>query len=111
MTNETFRWITDPRFHPSGNRIVATKWYTANPTLGGSEAWEYEIPDANSREQIPSGSGKRVIARTLPAGWAPEKYNDNEIGPEQIIWYTEDTLIYAKNAVDGHTWNEGKGSE
>ncbi|KZT18244.1 hypothetical protein NEOLEDRAFT_1125603 [Neolentinus lepideus HHB14362 ss-1] len=103
VTNETYRWVSDARFHPSGDKIVATKWYTSSRSLGAGEGWEYIVPslDDDARTAtIEAGAGKRLVGRTLPAGWTSAQYADQQIGPEQFIWRGDDTLIYAKNVKD-----------
>ncbi|PCH38468.1 hypothetical protein WOLCODRAFT_64922 [Wolfiporia cocos MD-104 SS10] len=101
ITNETYRWVSDARFHPSGTTVVATKWYTSSRSLGAGEGWEYEVPSPEATDtQIVAGSGKRLVGRTLPQGWGPERYGDQQIGPEQFVWRGNDTLIYSKNVRD-----------
>lgn len=99
LTNETYRWVSDARFHPSGKKVIATKWYTSERSLGAGEGWEYPIPDFFD-STIEAGSGKRLVSRTLPLGWGPEDYGDQQIGPEQLIWLGGDSLIYSKNVMD-----------
>ncbi|THU96354.1 hypothetical protein K435DRAFT_722853 [Dendrothele bispora CBS 962.96] len=96
VTNETYRYVTDARFHPSGKKVVATKWYTSGRSLGAGEGWEYDIPSSNT-STIAAGSGTRLVGRTLPPGWTMDNYGDQQIGPEQLIWSGEDALIYSKN--------------
>lgn len=112
VTNETYRYVTDARFHPSGEKIIATKWYTSSRSLGGGEGWEYPVPsvDSNGQQSIETGSGTRIVGRTLPRGWNPSQYGDQQIGPEQFIWYKEDGLIYSKNVEDEHTFTYSKGA-
>lgn len=108
VTNETYRWVSDARFHPSGSKVVATKWYTSGRSLGAGEGWEYSLPDSGQR--ISSGSGKRLVGRTLPLGWSSEQYPDQQIGPEQFIWYGSDAVIYSKNVQDTngqYTYSKG----
>ncbi|KAJ3838794.1 hypothetical protein F5878DRAFT_725021 [Lentinula raphanica] len=102
ITNETYRYVTDARFHPSGKKVIATKWYTSERSLGGGEGWEYTVPsvDAHVDRFVKAGSGKRVVGRTLPRGWTTSQYGDQQIGPEQFIWHGEDSLIYSKNVRD-----------
>ncbi|KAF7790973.1 hypothetical protein EIP86_001932 [Pleurotus ostreatoroseus] len=99
VTNETYRWVSDARFHPSGTKVIATKWYTSGRSLGAGEGWEYDIP-TNFSDKIKVGSGKRLVGRTLPPGWGPSEYGDQQIGPEQFIWSGNDSVIYAKNVID-----------
>ncbi|KAI0792759.1 hypothetical protein C8Q75DRAFT_804475 [Abortiporus biennis] len=108
VTNETYRWVSDARFHPSGSKVIATKWYTSGRSLGAGEGWEYILPDT-SKANIDVNSGQRLIGRTLPSGWGPERYGDQQIGPEQFIWKGNDTLIYSKNVKDiGGTYSYSK---
>ncbi|EJF62664.1 hypothetical protein DICSQDRAFT_57465 [Dichomitus squalens LYAD-421 SS1] len=100
VTNETYRWVSDARFHPDGSKVVATKWYTSSRSLGAGEAWEYDIPKDASASSIQAGSGKRLVGRTLPLGWSVENYGEQQVGPEQFIWKGNDTLIYSKNVRD-----------
>ena len=81
--------------------MIATKWYTSSRSLGAGEGWQYEVPvTARRDERIAVSSGERVVGRTLPSGWGPERYGDQQIGPEQFIWKGSDTLIYSKNVAD-----------
>ncbi|KAJ7091369.1 hypothetical protein B0H15DRAFT_977440, partial [Mycena belliarum] len=95
VTNETYRWVSDARFHPSGTRVIATKWYTSSRSLGAGEGWEYPAPQDNKTISVESGS--RVLGRTLPPGWTNEQYGDQQIGPEQFIWRSTDSVIFSKN--------------
>ncbi|THH10405.1 hypothetical protein EW145_g1350 [Phellinidium pouzarii] len=98
ITNETYRWISDARFHPSGSKVVATKWYTSSRSVPAGEGWEYTLP--NPGIQVGSDSGCRIVGRSLPIGWTAEKYGDQQVGPEQFIWHGEDAVIYAMNIID-----------
>ncbi|KAF9025154.1 composite domain of metallo-dependent hydrolase [Hymenopellis radicata] len=100
VTNETFRWVSDARFHPSGTKIIASKWYTSTITYAASEGWEYDVPSLSTNPQIRPQSGRRLLGRTLPAGMTLADYGDMQIGPEQFVWRSEDTLIYSKNVKD-----------
>ncbi|KAG2020880.1 amidohydrolase, variant 3 [Coprinopsis cinerea AmutBmut pab1-1] len=113
VTNETYRWVSDARFHPSGTKVVATKWYTSSRSLGAGEGWEYEVPSLEDirngvQPQIPVGSGTRVLSRTLPRGWTSSDYGDQQIGPEQIIWCGNDSVIFSKNSVDSSRFSYSK---
>ncbi|KAI0737876.1 hypothetical protein C8Q80DRAFT_1275924 [Daedaleopsis nitida] len=98
VTNETYRWVSDARFHPSGKKVVATKWYTSSRSLGAGEGWEFPIPDESAA--VKAGSGKVLVGRTLPLGWGVESYGDQQVGPEQFLWHSNDTVIYSKNVID-----------
>ncbi|RXW22236.1 hypothetical protein EST38_g3614 [Candolleomyces aberdarensis] len=113
VTNETFRYLSDARFHPSGSKVIATKWYTSGRSLGAGEGWEYSVPSVDDLQQgnqslIDVGAGSRVVSRTLPLGWTSEEYGDQQIGPEQLIWKGEDTLIFSKNVIDQNTFTYSK---
>ena len=114
VTNETYRWVSDARFHPSGKTVIATKWYTSERSLGAGEGWEYEVPSIDElrlekSKQIGPGSGARLVSRTLPLGWTSEDYGDQQIGPEQLLWHGEDSIIFSKNVIDSSTFTYSKG--
>ncbi|KAG8966486.1 hypothetical protein FRB90_010956, partial [Tulasnella sp. 427] len=115
VTNETYRWVSDARWHPDGDKVrvtdflpsqslrigiqvVATKWYTSERSLGAGEAWMYEVP--SSEKPVKVGDGMRVVGRSLPFGWSSEQYPEQQIGPEQFIWWGRDRLIYSKNVAE-----------
>ncbi|KAJ7760592.1 hypothetical protein B0H16DRAFT_577921 [Mycena metata] len=108
VTNETFRWISDARFHPSGSDVIATKWYTSSRSLGAGEGWKYPVPDFTDNSTITAGSGTRIMGRTLPLGWTNEQYGEQQIGPEQFVWRTEDSVIFSKNIRDDHAFTYSK---
>lgn len=108
MTNETFRWVSDARFHQSGRKIVATKWFTSSFSIAGGEGWEYPIPEPD--DVIEVGSGRKLVGRTLPVGWPIADLGEQMVGPEQFIWNGEDSVIYAKNIIDTNgRWTYSKG--
>ena len=45
-------------------------------------------------------SGRRVVSKVLPLGWTKADYIEQQIGHEQFSWLSNDTLVYAGNAVD-----------
>ena len=114
VTNETYRWVSDARFHPSGKTVIATKWYTSERSLGAGEGWEYEVPSIDElrlekSKQIGPGSGTRLVSRTLPLGWTSEDYGDQQIGPEQLLWHGKDSIVFSKNVIDSSTFTYSKG--
>jgi hypothetical protein len=45
VTNSTDTYFfSQPRFHPSGKRIVATKWSFGDVSIPAAEAWVYDVP-------------------------------------------------------------------
>ncbi|CAK5283098.1 unnamed protein product [Mycena citricolor] len=108
VTNETYRWISDARFHPSGSEIIATKWYTTSRSLGAGEGWRFPVPEAGDNSTIKVGSGARVLGRTLPRGESPQMYGEVQVGPEQFIWRGEDGVIFSKNGIDGDQYTYSK---
>lgn len=110
VTNETFRWVSDARFHSSGSSIIATKWYTSSRSLGAGESWQYTTPNFGDNSTIPVGAGTRVLGRTLPLGWTNDQYEEQQIGPEQAIWRGEDSIIFSKNVRDDKVFAYSKGN-
>ncbi|KAJ7442290.1 hypothetical protein FB451DRAFT_1057716 [Mycena latifolia] len=108
VTNETYRWVSDARFNPSGTHVIATKWYTSSRSLGAGEGWEYPVPDFADNSTISAGSGARVLGRTLPSGWTSEMYEEQQIGPEQFIWRGEDSVIFSKNIRNDREYSYSK---
>jgi len=113
VTNETFRFVTHPRWHPSGSTIIAQKSYTSASSVGAAEVWQFPVPPADGQvHHVGVGAGKRVIGRTLPPGWPASNYNRQNIGPEQAVWSGEDAIIYSKNIADAglarFRYNKGK---
>ncbi|PPR00048.1 hypothetical protein CVT24_009004 [Panaeolus cyanescens] len=113
VTNETYRWVSDARFHPSGTKVIATKWYTSERSLGAGEGWEYPVPSVHQlqtqhHQTISAGSGQRLNGRSLPRGWTSEEYGDQQIGPEQHIWYGHDAIIFSKNVRDATRFEYSK---
>ncbi|KAG8888507.1 hypothetical protein FRB98_007548 [Tulasnella sp. 332] len=101
ITNETFRWVSEARWHPDGDKIIATKRYTSSRAVPAGEGWLYNVPNATlSTSPLISGEGLRLVGRSLPLGWQPEQYGEQQIGPEEFIWWGDDRLIYSKNVID-----------
>lgn len=79
--------------------------------MGAPEGWEYPVASAEDLDsnQTPgslrANSGKRILGRSLPSGRTVDEYGEQQIGPEQFIWRTNDTLIYAKNTVDDYVYS------
>ena len=67
------------------------------------------MPVLGTSESVGVGAGERLVGRTLPSGWNPEQYGDQQIGPEQFIWKGNDTLIYSKNVAEDGTFSYSKG--
>ncbi|KAG0706559.1 hypothetical protein DFH29DRAFT_901726 [Suillus ampliporus] len=100
ITNETYNWVSDLRWHPSGDKVVATKRYYSSRSLGAGEGWEFSVPTFNTKSQIEVGAGKRLVSKNLPMGWTKADYVEQQIGYEQFIWAGDDALIYAGNVRD-----------
>ncbi|KAG2365872.1 hypothetical protein BDR07DRAFT_1480928 [Suillus spraguei] len=100
ITNETYNWVSDPRWHPSGDKIVATKWYYSRRSLGAGEGWEFPVPAVHAQSQVEAGAGKRLVSKSLPMGWTKADYVEQQVGHEQFIWAGDDALIYAGNVRD-----------
>lgn len=102
VTNETYNWVSDARWHPSGTKIIATKWYFSSRSLGAGEGWEYEVPTLHDLKQrrVEVNSGRRLVSKVLPLGWTKSDYVEQQIGHEQFSWLGNDTLVYSGNAQD-----------
>ncbi|KAI6036984.1 hypothetical protein BKA83DRAFT_4170407 [Pisolithus microcarpus] len=101
VTNETYNWVSDPRWHPSGAKIIATKWYFSSRSLGAGEGWEYPVPSLDDKEHpVEVNAGKRLISRDLPFGWSKSDYVEQQIGHEQFSWAADDVVVYAGNVRD-----------
>jgi hypothetical protein len=114
VTNETLKWFSEARFHPSGTKVIATKRYTGRSSLGAGEGWEYSVPSVRDLREglistIEPGSGVRRVSRSLPRGWTSEEYNNQQIGPEQLIWNGDDSIIYSKDVKDPSVFDYRKG--
>lgn len=112
VTNETYNWVSDARWHPSGTKIIATKWYFSKRSLGAGEGWEYEVPVLHDPRQrrVEVNSGKRLVSRVLPLGWTKAGYSEQQIGHEQFSWLGNDTLVYSGNTKDvGGNFEYSKG--
>ena len=82
--------------------------------MGAGEGWEYHVPSVQDLREgiissIEAGSGIRRVSRSLPRGWTSEEYNDQQIGPEQLIWNGNDSIIYSKDVMDPSVFEYSKG--
>ncbi|KAF8123752.1 hypothetical protein EV363DRAFT_1403616 [Boletus edulis] len=103
VTNETYNWVSDARWHPSGTKVVATKWYYSRRSLGAGEGWEYEVPtigDFKQHQVEVVNAGRRLVSRVLPLGWTKADYVEQQIGHEQFSWSGNDYLVYSGNIRD-----------
>ncbi|EIW77828.1 composite domain of metallo-dependent hydrolase [Coniophora puteana RWD-64-598 SS2] len=104
-TNETYNYVTEARFHPSSDKIIAVKRHYGKISIGAGEGWVFDVPsvtDSAPETPISAGSGARVVTKDLPPGWPKADYPEHFIGPEEIIWAGYDKVIFAKN-----TWTAG----
>jgi hypothetical protein len=81
ITNETYNWVSDPRWHPSGDMAVATKWYFSSLSLGAGEGWEFLVPAVNAKSLVEAGAGKRLVSKRLPMGWTKADYVEQQCLP------------------------------
>ena len=94
VTDESFRMVHNPEWHPSDDYIAARKHYTGTRSLGAGEMWLYHVS---------GGGGLQMV----------ERYNDqldiNEprFSPDgRFLYYTEDTTHtpswqYNKDSAEG----------
>ncbi|KAF9036525.1 hypothetical protein BDZ89DRAFT_1130161 [Hymenopellis radicata] len=97
ITNETYRFMSDARFHPSGDKVVVTKWFTSSRSIGAGDGWEFPIPALGSNTPVSAGTGTRLLERTLPAGF--DDYGEEQIGPEQSLWHGDDSLQHPRQYI------------
>ncbi|KAF8842538.1 hypothetical protein BDN67DRAFT_965670 [Paxillus ammoniavirescens] len=102
VTNETYNWVSDARWHPSGTKLIATKWYFSSRSLGAGEGWEYEVPSLHQTRQprVEVNAGKRLVSKVLPLGWTKADYIEQQIGYEQFSWSADDAIVYSGNVRD-----------
>ncbi|KAF9228696.1 hypothetical protein BS17DRAFT_691608 [Gyrodon lividus] len=110
ITNETYNWVSDARWHPLGTKLIATKWYFSSRSLGAGEGWEYEVPALDDTEEfrVEVNAGKRLVSKVLPLGWTKADYIEQQIGHEQFSWSADDAIVYSKNVRDEGTFQYSK---
>lgn len=100
QTNSTFRFFSSPAFHPTEPKIIATKWYLTGRPNGAGEIWEFPLL-ARTPEHLPTRSGKRLIARELPASWPRDKYFESQLGAEQARYTPNgNAIVFTRNSKD-----------
>ncbi len=86
VTNESFRLLNNPTWHPSGDFIAARKHYTTSRSAGVGEIWMYA---ANGKGQ----GGVQLVER-------PSKAHQKELG-EPMFTPDGDGLYYSMNVTPG----------
>jgi imidazolonepropionase-like amidohydrolase/Tol biopolymer transport system component len=110
ITNETYRLLNAPNWHPSGEYIVARKHFTSRRSLGSGEMWMY--PAAG----IASGATGGLQLTEKPTEqkdvnepvFSPDGrflYFSEDVSPGQTFEYNKDSnkQIYAINRLDTAT--------
>ena len=87
VTNESFRLLNNPTWHPSGDYIAARKHYTTARSAGAGEIWMYHIS---------GGSGVQLVAR-------PNEQFQKELG-EPIFSPDGRYVYYTMNVTSGNTF-------
>ncbi|KIJ63294.1 hypothetical protein HYDPIDRAFT_113258 [Hydnomerulius pinastri MD-312] len=101
VTNETYNWVSDPRWHSSGDKIIATKRYFSTRSLGAGEGWEFTVPSLTDKEhRVEVNTGRRLVSKRLPLGWSKADYVEQQIGHEQFSWLADDAIVYSRNVKD-----------
>jgi len=94
LTKETFRLITNPRWHPDGSGLVARKHFTGTRSLGSGEMWFYHRD---------GGSGVQLTEKRNDQ----QDENDPVYSPDgRFLFYTQDAtpgpyFQYNKNPHEG----------
>ncbi|KAF7549528.1 hypothetical protein G7Z17_g6320 [Cylindrodendrum hubeiense] len=100
QTNSTFRFFSSPAFHPTEPKIIATKWFLSGRPNGAGEIWEFPVR-ADNFGPLPERSGRRVVARKLPASWSKEQYFESQLGSEQARYTPSgDAIVFSRNVRD-----------
>lgn len=84
VTDESFRLLNNPTWHPSGDFIAARKHYTTSRSAGVGEIWLYSTE---------GGSGVQLVKR-------PSEAHQKELG-EPMFTPDGDGLYYSQNITSG----------
>lgn len=84
VTDESFRLLNNPTWHPSGDFIAARKHFTTSRSLGVGEIWLYSTK---------GGSGVQLVKR-------PSEAHQKELG-EPMFTPDGDGLYYSQNVTSG----------
>ena len=84
VTDESFRLLNNPTWHPSGNFIAGRKHFTTSRSLGVGEIWLYSTK---------GGSGVQLIER-------PSEAHQKELG-EPMFTPDGSGLYYSQNVTPG----------
>ena len=93
VTNESFRLLNNPTWHPSGDFIAARKHYTTSRSAGAGEIWMYHIS---------GGSGVQLVER--PSEAFQKELGEPIFSPDgSYVYYTQNitsgsTFIYAQDS-------------
>jgi imidazolonepropionase-like amidohydrolase/Tol biopolymer transport system component len=93
VTNESFRLLNNPTWHPSGDFIAARKHYTTSRSAGAGEIWMYHIS---------GGSGVQLVER--PSEAFQKELGEPIFSPDgRYVYYTQNitsgsTFIYAQDS-------------
>ena len=95
ITNETFRLLNNPSWHPSGDYLVAKKHFTTSRSLGTGEVWLY---DANLEANLERGnlSGSVLVER-------PSAAFQKELG-EPTFSADGKSVFFIQNTTPGNTF-------
>ena len=84
VTDESFRLLNNPTWHPSGNFIAGRKHYTTSRSLGVGEIWLYSTQ---------GGSGVQLVER-------PSEAHQKELG-EPMFTPDGKGIYYSQNVTSG----------
>ncbi|MBI1235622.1 MAG: amidohydrolase family protein [Alphaproteobacteria bacterium] len=87
VTDESFRLLNNPTWHPSGDFIAARKHYTTSRSAGAGEIWMYHLS---------GGSGVQLVER-------PNEAFQKELG-EPIFSPDGRYVYYTQNITSGNTF-------
>lgn len=93
VSDESFRLLNNPTWHPSGEYIAARKHYTTSRSAGAGEIWMYHIT---------GGGGVALVERPNPA--FQKELGEPMFSPDgRYVYYTQNitsgnTFIYAQDS-------------
>jgi imidazolonepropionase-like amidohydrolase/Tol biopolymer transport system component len=84
ITDESFRLIHNPEWHPSDDYIAARKHFTGTRSLGAGEMWLYHVSGGGGLQMVEQFNDQLDI-------------NEPRFSPDgQYLYYTEDTTHTAR---------------
>lgn len=107
ITNETYRLLNGPSWHPNGEYIVARKHFTSRRSLGAGEMWMYpsagiEAGAAGGLQLTDRPTEQKDVNEPVFSPCGRYLYFSEDVSPGQTFEYNKDSnqQIYAINRLD-----------